>query len=427
MTLRALLPFFFLSIVIFFPTFIGGLGLHAGQKILYLLFPLFLVLFSLPRILALKRLKFNGVVVVLGVVFISFMTTSISKVSFLNEQIFLAHFRYFAYLLVFLSCFNLAVHYGVRLADLVGVLLASGCLVAVFVLAQMIAPGFVFLEWVSNRGVASYHGMQIGGPFVWSYTFGFALVPIVFMLVNFVQKGCSTWLELMLLSILFLMVLLGQSKAAYIAYVSLGCLLCFLGFKFGKPKNAWRILAFVVIFIVSSAVFIAYNIEEFGNIMRFYNAIESGRVDASTQTRLSQISVIKYTIENNVLMGYPIEHVVIENAYGYYLYYYGLVGLVCYFFVMMYFVLKNWQLVKVIHAFNLSDRAKALSLGMFAFSLAVPLFSLANSPLDGHKAAYYFWTLMGFYFGAARNLCTSFSLSNRPFLLDDRKFCHGDQ
>ena len=390
--------FLFVSIL-FFPTYAGGMGLAAGQKVLYIFYPLLLAgLFLCFK----NKIKFvfpNSAVVIFTA-FCIFEFSLISKLEFINTQILLGHFRYLAYFSIFLLTYNLALNFNITLENLYLPIIYIGGLVIAFVITQLIVPEVILKLGITNREAIGRLGFRIGGPLVWSYSLGFILLPVVFLAFTNMFKGIASKGLWLLFTLLILIVLAGQSKAAYLAYMTNFLLFCYLGFKYGRGKTMLSIFVLLILFLSMLIAYVVANLEDFGNIERFVSSITSNANDASTQTRLNQLSYIALTLDNNPYLGYPLEYVIIENGYGYYLYNYGLLGLLTYLGVLTYFFYKAWVSVKLVHLSSYGQRGKSVSLAYLSLVLGAMVFSLANSPLDGHKVAYFFWTLSGLYYGA---------------------------
>lgn len=399
--LNSTIVFVLLSVIVFFPTFIGGITLHTGQKFLYLLFPFFLFLFLIGR----KKIEIPAISCVLFILFVFFFSTVISKIEFINIQLALAHFRYLAYFLVFTASYNISRRFKITLGDLRGALIFLVSIILLFVFVQLLLPEFIMKLGITNREGIGRLGLRIGGPFVWSYSYGFALIPVFYMIYFSLVKGDADFKLILLLGLILLTVLAGQSKAAYLAYTLAFIFFIPMSYKYGNKKHASIFLFFLLLTALVLGSYIAANLEEFGNINRFIMALSNESTDASTQTRLNQLSYIEYTLEENILFGYPFEYVVIENGYGYYLYNYGVVGLLCYLSLLCFLFLAAFMAVRTGHkSSNITSNDKTVILGNLAFVIGAVIFSLANSPLDGHKVAYFFWTFSGLFWGSFKNL-----------------------
>ncbi|MCF2862052.1 hypothetical protein CWC05_13715 [Pseudoalteromonas ruthenica] len=392
---------FIFSLIAFFPTFLGGMSLGAGQKILYVLYPFLLGFF----ILGYRKIEFPYFCAFLFSLFFIFYLTVVSKLGFINVQIAASHFRYMAYFMVFLFTFNIAKRYALRLAELRKALLYVLLLVFVFIVAQFVVPDLILSIGITNRTTQGNVGLTIGGPFIWSYSLGFCILPIFFIILASIFNGVGGFKAYLLLCLTSLVVLAGQSKASYLAYAINFLVAVPFAYKYGIRNKVNGVVFFLTILFAVLVTYVIYNLEEFGNIYRFINGITGQGSDASTQARLNQLAFISHTLEQNLLLGYPIQPIVIENGYGYYLYNYGVVGLLLYLtlltslvFCAVRFVVRAHQ-----HLSQFSSSDRTVLFGYLAMAIGGSIYSLASSPLDGHKDAYFFWTLTGLVFGCFQN------------------------
>lgn len=391
---------FLLFTIVFFPTYIGGLSLHTGQKFLYLLFPLFICFFLIGR----KKIVIPSISIFLIFLFVIFFFTVLSKLEFINIQIALAHFRYLAYFGVFTISYNIAKRFNITLGLMRKALFLLLFAILLFVVIQLVFPEFIVKLGITNKVGIDRLGIRIGGPFVWSYSYGFALLPIFYMIYSSLIKGNASLKLFFLLNFILLTILAGQSKAAYLAYIINFIFFIPLSYKYGNKKYVNFVVLFLLFMGGLLVSYIVANLEEFGNIHRFVSALSNEETDASTQTRLNQLSYIENTIKENILLGYPIEYVVIENGYGYYTYYYGLIGLFSYLSLLAFLFYKTLKMVIASHkSKSFSSNDQTVLMGYLSFIIGAVIFSLANSPLDGHKVAYFFWTLSGLIWGSVSN------------------------
>lgn len=384
--------------IIYFPTFFGGMSLFVGQKILYLLYPCF-ALCLLFYVLVLGRLvKFDAVSLAMFFIFFVFLIAVLSKMSFINTQIILAHFRYSSYFIIYLGVYNFAFVSRITSKEFEKILLFVGGSVVVFVIVQLVAPDYITILGITNREGVDHLGFRIGGPLVWSYALGFVLMPaILYVMYRLIFR--FEFRLFFLLMLLLLIILGGQSKASYLALLLCIGLVMMFSYRLVSVRRGFTLSLIVIGLLILLVGYVVANLEEFGNIARFANAISSGQADASTNTRLSQLSMIQITFENNFLFGYPLYYRVIENAYGYYLYNYGFVGLVLYGIIMTLISVKSWKIFFTVLSSKNSSVSVVLAASMACYSLCPFVFSLANSPLDGHKTAYFFWSCFAAYFG----------------------------
>ncbi|HCT1400518.1 TPA: hypothetical protein OTO79_003805, partial [Morganella morganii] len=144
------------------------------------------------------------------------------------------------------------------------------------------------------------------------------------------------------------------------------------------------------------------NLDSLGNISRFLDGFNDNTLDQSTQTRINQLSNIKMTIENNIVFGYPLNTIVIENAFGYYFYNYGLIGIISYIILLLTLCIKAWNIVIYENKYSNNPYSQSIAIGFLCFYISTIIFSLGSSPIDGHKISYYFWTITGLFLGTMK-------------------------
>lgn len=400
---RRAVPFALLAFVAFFPTYIFG-DLFAGQRVLYLLYPLICtavficVSFEKPRIFLHQLAK---LLLAFSVVLLS---TIVFKVGMISEHVLVTHLRFFAYTAVFIFVYSATRRLSICPEHIVSASSWIVTLVLCFIALQFADLFPSFLQAISARTPYTWQGIQIGGPIVWSYGLGFLLLPVLyFFLTKLVLERFSLKIAIFIVLISTILIFT-QSKAVYLAItLTLATFLIMMFFRRkirGKEiviAGVFALLSFISVFLVST------NLEHFGNILRFLSAIQEGELDASTQSRAYQLSFAFGVLVINPLFGAPEERVIIENAYGFYLYNFGLTGLFVYVGVIFALLLAHWRIVQYMKIHSFSTDARALSIGMFMYVLGSVAISLANSPLDGHKSSYLFWTLNALYFASFAN------------------------
>ncbi|GEM_PF-5629919 len=390
--------FIWLSLIVFFPTYIGGMSLHTGQKFLYILYPLAAVTLIFFIGVKYKKISIDSVSLVLIAFFSLLLASALAKSTFLDVRLLMAHFRYLAYFLIYVGLYNYITRRPLPGTSFIKGVIFLALIILIFIIVQLLQPSLVEPLGISNRHGIDHLGFRIGGPMVWSYGLAFILIPIYsYILISIFI--CLKLRDALFFLVLVLTILGGQSKAAYLAITFCALILLFLS---GFLVNTSRIvkinaLFFTCLLLIGSFVFI--NLDSFGNIARFAETLSGSGVDASTQTRLNQLSHLEYTIENNIWLGYPKHYVVIENAYGYYFYNYGILGLLGYFLVMAFIFLRSWRLFFIFKKKYGDSPLTKLSAAALCFAFSAFVFSLANSPLDGHKTAYFYWSFFAIYFG----------------------------
>lgn len=396
--------FYFLGIyIVFFPTFLNGMSLFEGQKILYLSVPLLLIIFFI--LMKKKKIFINDLAYILLFIFLIQIMSIGFKIELINSfGDFLNYFRYLIYFLIFTITYSIGIYTNIKLQDVYNIIKLLFYLILFYLFINFIYPSI--LSSINPRPLITWNGLQIGGPFIWSYSLGFFFILIFFTFIkfnnlNFLKKDIYSFL---LLSFILIMT---QSKAVYLSILIIGILFFIFYFKdknisFNKKFKIWVISLVMIILLI---FLIINNLELLGNIYNFINGISNDNPDSSTAGRLRQLSYLNYTIDNNILFGYPYVDIVIENAYGYYLYNFGLIGLLSYLFLIIFLLTKNFRLIKKYqYTIFLSNSEKALLFGFWAYTFSIAFFSLGSSILDGHKSGYLFWLLLALYHSSIYNL-----------------------
>lgn len=394
--------FLIIGYVVFFPTYLGGIDLFVGQKILYVSFPCILMLYTACHIR--RKLCVDKIAFLLLLCFLVYLWTIVSKLDFIEVRIILAHFRYLIYFFVYLCAFNLGVRMHLGIGYYHSFIRTLSVMLLGFIFLQLIAPSLVMSAGFTNRPLINWLGINIGGPLVWSYAYAFIVVPCVFSMLWLAIRGQLTKRWGAILILLLLTIALSQSKAAYLSYFVLLLIVLSIGVVCGSTRNSLFIFIMMLMFAVSCGIYIYENIDDFGNISRFFDGIYGTGVDESTQTRLKQLSNLHFALENNLMLGYPIIYEVIENAYGYYVYNYGVVGLTLYLILFSLISWKSINVFKYCHFEMQNIKAEAISIGILCMVISVFIFSLGSAPIDGHKTSFFFWSLLGLYFGSVRKI-----------------------
>lgn len=402
--LRRAIPLALIILIVFFPTYVFG-GLLTGQRILYLAYPLIcggvflFVSFSQPKIYLHWFSKFMlGCAVVLVV-------TIVSKIGYISEHTVVTHLRYFAYATIFTLVYSVARRLSVFPEDIGVVMNSLFFLIAFFIALQFFnfIPGV--LATITPRSLHTWRGVQIGGPIVWSYGLGFLLLPIFYFNLAKLTASKFQFKSAIILASTGLIFVYTQSKALYLAIAVTFAVFLFVTLVRRRIRIRDFFLGAAVLFLVVNAFsYVLRNIEDFGNINRFLAALQEDELDASTRSRVHQVGYAFDVLDINPLFGAPEERVIIENAYGYYLYNFGIIGLLVYGVVLSALLLTHWRILKHMRKHVASTDARALSIGMLMYVLGAFAISLAASPLDGHKSAYLFWTFNALYLAAVENM-----------------------
>ncbi|WP_220466163.1 hypothetical protein, partial [Colwellia sp. 6M3] len=173
-------------------------------------------------------------------------------------------------------------------------------------------------------------------------------------------------------------------------------------FSFFNYKRNRKLLFYLSFLIFLIVLGIILNPDMFLHFSNFYNALVSGGVDSSTNTRLNQFEVLDVTLESNFLLGYPLKYVIIENSYVHYFYNYGLIGVVFFVVTKLIFLIDSFIKIDQINKVN-SGINLGLYIGISCMVFSVFIFGLGSSPTDANKSSYFFYFLYGNFISVAKN------------------------
>jgi hypothetical protein len=391
-----------LSLIVFFPTYLFGDSASKGQVFLFLSFPLVLFFTWLAKsaLSGNYNISYPFIAYAIFAVFVTTFFTIVSKVSFLNASLLVNHFRYLAYLVVFVLSFSLALKMRITVKDLEWILFRVSFLAFLFIVLQLIVPNSFPVKVVSQKPALDYLGFRIGGPFEWSYIFCFCMITTLFMGMHQFFRKEGQQRNYVITGLILITYLLSQSKAAYISlFVFLFFLVVYSLISY--KKNTRIFIAISIGFLISTGILIVFW-DMFSHIIGFVEKASSGHLDSSTTTRLKQFSFAKYTLENNFFLGYPIKYLVIENAYVHYFYNYGVLGLSSYITLFLAFFFDALLRLKKASKANFGMNI-GLHLGIVCLVGSIFIFGLGASPTDANKASYFFYFIYGAYIASTVN------------------------
>ncbi|HCG6789354.1 TPA: O-antigen ligase family protein [Vibrio parahaemolyticus] len=389
--------------IVFFPTYLFGNNTSSGQVVLFAIFPMVLSIAWLLAVAGSKENKFessfflNVILFIFGLNFI----TIISKLDFIDTKDVFNHMRYLCYAFVFSVSYDFARKIDLKLNKLSNTLYVISILSVIFVLLQIIMPNSTFVDLITKKPAIDYLGFRLGGPFEWSYIFSFCLLPTLVMgIYQFTRKegNFATYAISIFVLIVFL---LSQSKAAYLSLL-FSSLFLFL-FSILKYKNNFRL--YFLFFSALSVLIVVVSVygEMFSHIANFISKVNSGDLDGSTTSRINQLKNVSYTLDNNLIFGYPIKEVIIENAYFHYLYNYGFLGLLAYIILIFSFFCDSiLRLYNAIRSDNTNSYI-GLHLGMVCFTGSIFIYALGASPTDANKSSYFFYFIYAIFSAASSN------------------------
>lgn len=395
--------------LVFYPTFLLANSAGESQVYLFVSFPAILIFFYLLLSSGSSLLKINAAAISILISFFLLFSTIVSKLDFIDFRLILSHIRYLSYFVVFAVSVNLAFRSRMTIEHLWAVILFISAAIMAFILLQILFPGNVMVATVTNRAASDWLGYRIGGPFVWSYALAFCLIPVFATLFAKSLMQPFSYFRVAFLILISAVIFGGQSKAAYLAYGLIALFVPMLCVLRGSRPGTIISLGFMYLSLLALSSFMLNNLSDFGNIARALQSLADGTFDASTQTRLNQLSLAMVTVDRNLLFGHPEEHIIIENAYGHYLFTFGLVGLMVFIALLSRLAFLVSAELRWLRQYDVGGQYVPLAVGMLMFVLSVFVFSVGSSPIDGHKTSYYFWALLGAFFGVVQRLRASIS------------------
>lgn len=385
--------------IVFFPTYLFSSQTNTGQQILFLTLPciLFLLFILINRVLFAEATPFStqSVPILLSGIVISI--TCLAKLEFLNFRIFVNHLRYFGYFFIFCIVYSISTLLKLHDDDLFKLLKILAILMLVFISLQLLFPSSSFVEMQSKKvALSRYTGFRVGGPLEWSYIYGFIATPIFFLFLERWQIKKLKPVDTVLLLLVLFTIILTQSKAVYINLIF--CLIVYhflIKSNYNKLKR--KLTPYLLVFVLIGTFLIVQYWEMFSHVLKFIEYLQGQEIDGSTFTRLQQLSSIQKVINNNILFGYPKSKVLIENAYGHYFYYYGIIGLCAFILLLLYYLINFCLLTSYNSSFHAT---RTFSIVLIISALVI---SLSSSPIDAHKSSCLFFFFLAIVFAIAKN------------------------
>lgn len=400
LTIRKIKNFFLyfcISLILFFPTYLFSERTSMGQQLLFGLFPAILFFFYLAILIAKRKfeLKFHkSSFILLGIGAVIF-TTILSKVHFLELNLIINHLRYFGYFIVFVLVYNIGLLLNIKLGDIKKAYYLISFLSLLFISLQLIYPSSGLVTIISKKPAIDYLGFRVGGPLEWSYIYSFVVIPLIFIALFDFQSRTIKYTHVILAFLILISVILTQSKAAYLSFFF--SFFLYIAFTLKIKRELHRKLRGILMVLgIGLILLILYSGDNFLHIYNFLTYITGEGSDGSTATRLNQLQLLRLTLENNILLGYPVKSRVIENAYGHYLYYYGLVGLLSYLLLLIFFSYRIYRTINLRHY----HKDLGIQIAVLIFAMSTFLLSVSSSPLDAHKSSYLFFMIVALYFAA---------------------------
>lgn len=387
--------------VVFFPIFAFGSGMSPGQSYLYVTLPL--IMLSFLFLIGYFNWKApRGLTLFLACVSTIYCASLFSKFSFLDVPIVLAHLRYLSYLIIFIAAYSLCRYFRLGFSSITFIIYFLYISIISFIILQLTLPDTKVVSLVTNRSILHpWLGIQIGGPFIWSYSLAFILtLPLSLFLSGILysdRKALFIFLTISTLVIFFLT----QSKSAYLALMLIFTVFFILYYRMLSFGNRFLLTFSMASFFALCFYYFSKYLSHLGNIERFINSLTEGQLDASTNARYNQLSYLGDSLRENPFFGYPQDYVIIENAYGYYTYFFGVVG--AFVYILLLIILFRLLLIIAFRDSRANTEFFGLKVSFAIFVASAFIFSLSNPPLDSVKTSGIFWLLLGGYFAVLRN------------------------
>lgn len=261
---------------------------------------------------------------------------------------------------------------------------------------------FITVLYTKEKNIQS---LRVSTPFVNPYDYAFFMTFFVyyfFIKSFFYNIKCFT---LFLISIV--MLVLPQSRSVMVGFlIGFFCimpfLLSFTEFKIKGLIIKKRLLYFYLVFfvmLVLLAIAVPYLIENFRYLTgQFIRLIESGDIGNSAGLRVQQfIFALDKGIDNPLILFFgngpaKDEMEFVESIYNYLFYRYGLISILCYFFVLCLAVLQTWKIVRNLRP---NSNGYCLFYTILLWLLTIPLFSIGNNFTEQVRLSFFYYTILG--------------------------------
>ncbi|OUR82257.1 hypothetical protein A9Q75_05940 [Colwellia psychrerythraea] len=388
---KSLTVLFLWLFLIYFPTYILGRSNSVGQILFFITYLLtaLSVLLIINRSLKISFPAEEGISILL--VFILIILSFIVKIPFSSIQELINHSRFLFYLLVFLTILNILHKSKVSPPQLKKGISVTILSLFAFNLMHVLVPDFISI--INKRPIWDFRGISLGGPFVWSYIFSFFLIPFFYFYLHLLLSKFN-FKNLFSVTFILICMLLGQSKACYIAlaFTLVNYTLVSMYYKLdNRRKIYFGALCFCLVVITLLSVFPLL----FSGVINGFTSLFSNEVDASTSGRLRQINLTLLSLtDGNIsefIFGVKVPSEIIENAYFSYFYKYGIVGVSGLILFYLYLTFVSYKYLN--DAINRRYDLVSLSviLGFNAMVVSIYIFSLGASPIDANKSSYFFF------------------------------------
>lgn len=394
MTINKLNILFVMCVLVLWPLNLLG-NASFGQRVLYVLYPIILVFLALMY--SSGKLQLSNEVLVISILIIGLDFLSIiPKMSGLTLDTLLEHSRSLINSIVLLAAYTLGRSQKLSTLHLGKLINFLFFLCLVFIFFQIIIPNSIIIYSINPRPILHSLGIQIGGPFIWSYAFGVLLMIVFGLNIYRLLNQKITFSGIAFIMVLITLTVFTQSKSVYLSCLIVLILITVetIGVTINGSILRRILVAFILLICASTYLFMHYA-DVLGNIMRFLDFLITKNIDASTQTRLNQLLKIDLSTFLEYLFGAPKVDYIIENNYGYKLANFGIIGLSFHFFLIFYLVLLATRINRFMPC--------AENFSFVCLTICLPIFNLGSSPLEGPKIGYLLLTLIGLWLACYEN------------------------
>lgn len=242
-------------------------------------------------------------------------------------------------------------------------------------------------------------GRRFTGTFQNPYDFAFiGTLPLAYFLIQFITKGGGKYL--LVIGILFITILFGQSKSGAATFLAVtGLILLLLPLYVNKHKSIGNLKFFLrlslipMLFISFVSVIVLLYSDQFVYLINGLSRL-SGGGDHSTQIRLMQGELALQMLNDNwinLIFGfgsYKSYNLMFESLYSLYIFRYGLISLL---------LLFSWILLPIILlvAHKKMDVQSTYKLVLLCAFIAVIPSGIGNNVIDQSRIPFIFFSLIG--------------------------------
>ncbi|WP_297481106.1 hypothetical protein [uncultured Photobacterium sp.] len=381
------------------PAFILPGGIQMAQKVYFVLEGGVLLSIFIVYISIIKEYKIPNC----NIFCIMFLLTTIIIISnlfnnaLLNGSSLLATIRYPLYFFIVLLFYNLS-----RIADYYKIeklCVYFFIITSVFTIFQCFSIFEPFVKLYTD-GYNSFLGLRVNSIFRYSYLYAvFINFFIGFFFAIYIRDKQKR--HLLYILVLFIFLLLTQSKTAYLSLfftISILLLLYLINENIDISSKLFVSTAIIIFSCVIIYILFVFFSDKISHVLNFINYINgTAGIDGSTQTRLTQFNTTKYLIDqmgSDILFGLGSNgsgSIILENAYLDYVVSYGILGLLCYVCLIFYFIFMGGGDFRKL----LTSYTSPFTIGFLCMSVSLLILAFSSSPTDAYRSSFIIYALVG--------------------------------